>query len=49
MSMWTIVASGANFSTAPVMRSSKRAPIVMRRSLLQTAQLPATVPCMPYQ
>ena len=34
MSTWMILASGANASTLPVMRSSKRAPSVISRSLL---------------
>ena len=37
MSMWMILACGANFLTSPVIRSSKRAPTAMRRSDSWTA------------
>ena len=39
MSMWMIFAFGANSSSLPVMRSSKRAPIATIRSALSIAVL----------
>ena len=46
-SMWTIFASRANSSIAPVTRSSKRAPMATIRSASSIAQLATRVPCMP--
>ena len=45
--MWTIFALRANSSTAPVTRSSKRAPMATIRSASSIAQLATLVPCMP--
>ena len=47
MSMCTIFACGANSSTAPVTRSSKRAPMATIRSASSIAQFATRVPCMP--
>ena len=47
MSACTISASGANESSLPVTRSSKRAPRATIRSAFCSAPTAATVPCMP--
>jgi hypothetical protein len=47
MSTWMILASGANESTLPVIRSSKRAPRLISRSLFCIAVVAVAVPCMP--
>jgi hypothetical protein len=47
MSMWMILACGANSSTFPVTRSSNRAPTAMIRSLWEIAMFAAYVPCIP--
>ena len=45
--MCTIFALGANSSSAPVTRSSKRAPMATIRSASSIAQFATLVPCMP--
>ena len=45
--MCTTRARGANSSTAPVTRSSKRAPMATIRSASSIAQFATRVPCMP--
>ncbi len=45
--MWMTRAPGANASSLPVTRSSKRAPQAISRSHLFIAQLAAREPCMP--
>ena len=47
MSMWMTFAPGANASSLPVTRSSKRAPTVISRSERCSAQLANLEPCMP--
>ena len=47
MSTWMTFASGANVDTLPVMRSSKRAPSVISRSLRCIAVIAVALPCMP--
>ena len=47
MSMWMILACGANSETLPVTRSEKRAPQAMMRSDSVTAMLAYLEPCMP--
>ena len=47
MSMWMTFAPGANASSLPVTRSSKRAPTVISRSERCSAQLANFEPCMP--
>ncbi len=47
MSMWITRAPGANASSLPVTRSSKRAPMATSRSQRCTAPVAAMVPCMP--
>ena len=47
MSTWMILASGAKVATLPVMRSSKRAPRVMSRSLFCMDVTAVALPCMP--
>ncbi len=47
MSAWMILAPGANESSLPVTRSSKRAPSEISRSLFCSAPTAATEPCMP--
>ncbi len=47
MSQWMTVASGANASSRPVTRSSKRAPTVTRTSALLSAQFAYFEPCIP--
>ena len=46
-SMWITFAPGANASSWPVTRSSKRAPQAISRSQRFIAQLAAFEPCMP--
>ena len=45
--MWITRAPGANASSLPVTRSSKRAPMATSRSQRCAAAVAATVPCMP--
>ena len=47
ISAWMTLASGANESSFPVTRSSKRVPSAISRSLRCSAATAATVPCMP--
>ena len=47
MSMWMTFAPGANASSLPVTRSSKRAPTVISRSARWSAQFANLEPCMP--
>ena len=47
MSTWMILASGAKLLILPVMRSSKRAPSVMSRSLFCMAVTAVALPCIP--
>ena len=45
--MWMTLAPGANISSLPVTRSSKREPQAISRSARFIAQLAALEPCMP--
>ena len=47
MSTWILREFGAKASSRPVMRSSKRAPILIITSQSCIAQLASQVPCMP--
>jgi len=47
MSMWMILACGANSLIFPVTRSSKRAPTARITSELEIAMFAAYVPCIP--
>ena len=47
MSAWMILASGANESSFPVTRSSKRVPIAISRSAICSAATAGTEPCIP--